>query len=102
MPDMTLWVLNEESRGVRPGEVGTIVVAKRAKITRIAGTLLKIQERYSAIGVDAGDLARVDEGGFIHVINRAQGFLNAPRRTRARGVGGSRSDRHSRRDASEP
>jgi len=101
MLDVTLWVLNEESREVRPGEVGTIVVAKRAKITRSAGALLKIQERYSPTGAHSADLARVNERCLIHIITRAQGFVNAPRQSRARRIGGNRCNRHSGRDASE-
>jgi acyl-CoA synthetase (AMP-forming)/AMP-acid ligase II len=75
MPGVKLRVLNEEGREVRPGEVGEIV-AEGANVTR---GYWKAPQESEGIFRDGtlytGDLARVDEDGFIYVVDRAKDFL---------------------------
>jgi acyl-coenzyme A synthetase/AMP-(fatty) acid ligase len=75
IPGVKLRVLNEIGQEVRPGEVGEIV-ATGANVTR--GYWHAPQE--SAVtfrdgALYTGDLARVDEDGFIYVVDRAKDFL---------------------------
>lgn len=75
MPGVKLRVLNEEGGGVRPGEVGEIV-AEGANVTL---GYWKAPQESEGIFRDGtlytGDLARVDEDGFIYIVDRAKDFL---------------------------
>ena len=75
MPGVTLRVVNEEGREVSPGEVGEIV-AEGANVT--LGYWRAPQESEGTFRNGAlytGDLARVDEEGFIYIVDRAKDFL---------------------------
>jgi acyl-CoA synthetase (AMP-forming)/AMP-acid ligase II len=75
MPGVKLLVLNEEGLEVRPGEVGEIV-AEGANVT--LGYWKASQESEGIFRDGAlytGDLARVDEDGFIYIVDRAKDFL---------------------------
>jgi long-chain acyl-CoA synthetase len=75
MPGVKLRVLNEEGREVRPGEVGEIV-AEGANVT--LGYWRSPQESEGIFRdgtLYTGDLARVDEDGFIYIVDRAKDFL---------------------------
>jgi acyl-CoA synthetase (AMP-forming)/AMP-acid ligase II len=72
---VTLRVLNESGDEVRPGEVGEIV-AEGENITR--GYWRAPEESansFRAQRLYTGDLAKVDEDGFIYVVDRAKDFL---------------------------
>lgn len=75
MPGVTLRVLNEGGRPVRPGEVGEIV----GEGANIALGYWKAPQESQAIfrngALYTGDLARVDEDGFIYIVDRAKDFL---------------------------
>ena len=75
MPGVRLRVLNEAGTAVQPGEVGEIV-AEGANITRgywqAPG---ETQEVFRNGSLYTGDLARVDEDGFIFIVDRAKDFL---------------------------
>lgn len=75
MPGVNIRVLNEEGGEVKPGEVGEIV-AEGANVT--LGYWLAPQESQEIFRNGAlytGDLARVDEDGFIYIVGRARDFL---------------------------
>jgi len=75
MPGVKLRVLNESGEKVRPGEVGEIV-AEGKNVTR--GYWRAPQESAASFRdgkLYTGDLATVDEEGFIYVVDRAKDFL---------------------------
>jgi acyl-CoA synthetase (AMP-forming)/AMP-acid ligase II len=75
MPGMKLRVLNEEGREVRHGEVGEIV-AEGASVTLGYWQAPQESEGIFRDGtLYTGDLARVDEDGFIYIVDRAKDFL---------------------------
>lgn len=75
IPGVTLWVLNDDGRQVRVGEVGEIV----AQGENIARGYWKDTQGSEEVFRDGklytGDLARVDEDGFIYIVDRAKDFL---------------------------
>ncbi|MBX3304862.1 MAG: AMP-binding protein [Nitrospira sp.] len=74
-PGVTLRVLDEQGRDVRPGEVGEIV-AEGANISKGYWQEPKESETVFRNGLlYTGDLARVDEDGFIYIVDRAKDFL---------------------------
>lgn len=75
MPGVRLRVLNEVGRDVRPGEAGEIV-ATGNNVTK--GYWCAPEESaatYRAGRLHTGDLATVDEDGFIYIVDRANDFL---------------------------
>src|SRR6185503_8657983 len=75
IPDVTLRVVNEHGQEVQPGEVGEIV-AEGASITRGYWQASRETEEVFRNGaLYTGDLARVDEDGFIFIVDRAKDFL---------------------------
>jgi len=75
MPGVKLRVLNEEGREVSPGEVGEIV-AEGANVTLGYWSAPQESEGIFRNGaLYTGDLARVDEDGFIYIVDRAKDFL---------------------------
>jgi long-chain acyl-CoA synthetase len=75
IPGVRLRVLNEGGAVVRPGEVGEIV-AEGANITRGYWQAPRETEEVFRNGaLYTGDLARVDEDGFIFIVDRAKDFL---------------------------
>ena len=75
MPGVTLRVVNEEGREVSPGEVGEIV-AEGANITLgYWRAPQESKEMFRNGALYTGDLARVDEEGFIYIVDRAKDFL---------------------------
>jgi long-chain acyl-CoA synthetase len=75
LPGTKLAVLSESGRPVRPGEVGEIV-AEGANITR--GYWRAPEETAASFRegrLYTGDLATVDEDGFIYVADRSKDFL---------------------------
>ena len=75
MPGVALRVLNEAGTAVQPGEVGEIV-AEGANITRGYWQAPRETEEVFRNGaLYTGDLARVDEEGFIFIVDRAKDFL---------------------------
>jgi len=75
MPGVTLRVLNDQGDEVRQGEVGEIV----AEGVNIALGYWQVPEESARVfrnGVlHTGDLARVDEDGFIYIVDRMKDFL---------------------------
>ena len=75
MPRVTLRVLNEEGQEIRPGEVGEIV----AEGENIAQGYWKdpqgSKDIFRGRRLYTGDLARIDEDGFIFIVDRAKDFL---------------------------
>lgn len=75
MPGVALRVLDDEGREVLPGGVGEIV-AEGANITLGYWQAQQESERIFRNGaLYTGDLARVDEEGFIYIVDRAKDFL---------------------------
>lgn len=75
IPGVTLRVLNEAGEEVRPGETGQIV-AEGANVAQ--GYWHAPEESASTFRnghLYTGDLARVDEDGFIYIVGRAKDFL---------------------------
>ena len=75
IPGVTLRVLNDEGREVRPGEVGEIV-AEGANVTLgYWRAPQESEEMFRNGALYTGDLAKVDEDGFIYMVDRAKDFL---------------------------
>ena len=75
IPGVRLQVLNASGIGVQPGEVGEIV-AEGGSITRGYWQASRETEEVFRNGaLYTGDLARVDEDGFIFIVDRAKDFL---------------------------
>jgi len=75
MPGVKLRVLNEEGREVKPGEGGEIV-AEGANVTLGYWKAPQGSEGIFRDGaLYTGDLAKVDEDGFIYIVDRAKDFL---------------------------
>lgn len=75
IPGVKLRVLNETGEVVKPGEVGEIV-AEGANVT--LGYWESLEESQAVFRNGAlytGDLARMDEDGFIFIVDRAKDFL---------------------------
>ncbi len=75
MPGVTLHVLKESGSEVQPGEVGEIV-AEGKNVAR--GYWRAIEETVRCFRggkLYTGDLATVDEDGFIYIVDRARDFL---------------------------
>jgi acyl-CoA synthetase (AMP-forming)/AMP-acid ligase II len=77
IPDVTLRVLNEAGQEVKPGETGEIY----AWGDNICAGYLNEPEASAAKFVDGalrtGDLATVDEDGFIYIVDRAADFIKS-------------------------
>jgi acyl-CoA synthetase (AMP-forming)/AMP-acid ligase II len=75
IPGVKLRVLNEDGREVSPGEVGEIV----AEGANVALGYWQAPEESEGIfrngALYTGDLARVDEDGFIYIVDRAKDFI---------------------------
>lgn len=75
IPGVVLRVLNDSGEEVRPGEIGEIV----AEGANIAAGYWRAPEdtqvSFRDGGLYTGDLARVDEEGFIYVVDRSKEFL---------------------------
>ena len=75
IPGVTLRVVDETGREVKPGEVGEIV-AEGENITRGYWRDPEQSEKTFRNGVlYTGDLAKVDDDGFIYIVDRAKDFL---------------------------
>lgn len=75
IPGVKLRVLNEQGEDVRPGEVGEIV-AEGANVAK--GYWREEDESAKTFRngtLYTGDLAKVDEDGFVFVVDRAKDFL---------------------------
>ena len=75
MPGVTLRVLNEVGQDVKPGEVGEVV----AKGDNVTLGYWNAPEETAAIFrnglLHTGDLATVDDEGYIYVVDRAKDFV---------------------------
>jgi acyl-CoA synthetase (AMP-forming)/AMP-acid ligase II len=75
MPGVKLRVLDGQGQDVRPGEVGEIV----AEGPNVALGYWQEPNESAAVfrngSLYTGDLARVDEDGFIYIVDRAKDFL---------------------------
>ena len=75
IPGVKLRVMDEQGREVRPGEVGEII----AEGPNVAMGYWQEPEESAAVfrngSLYTGDLARVDEDGFIYIVDRAKDFL---------------------------
>jgi acyl-CoA synthetase (AMP-forming)/AMP-acid ligase II len=75
MPGVTLRVLNEAGTVVQPGEVGEIVAEGRNITRGYWQAPRETEEVFRNGALYTGDLARVDEEGFIFIVDRAKDFL---------------------------
>jgi acyl-CoA synthetase (AMP-forming)/AMP-acid ligase II len=77
IPGVELSVLGDEGRPVKPGEIGEIVARGR----NISPGYLDDPQATAAKFVDGalrtGDLATVDEDGYIYVVDRADDFIKS-------------------------
>ena len=75
IPGVRIAVVNTSGKGVRPGEVGEIV----AEGENVARGYWRAPEETAATFRDGklytGDLATVDDDGFIYIVDRAKDFL---------------------------
>lgn len=75
MPGVELKVVGESGREVAPGEVGEIV----ARGENIAAGYWRAPKESRAVfregALYTGDLATIDEEGFIYIVDRSSGFL---------------------------
>lgn len=77
IPGVTLEVLNPDGYPVKPGEVGEIV----ARGENIMAGYWKEPERTAQVlrkeGLWTGDLARIDEEGFIYIVSRKSDMIKS-------------------------
>ncbi len=77
IPGVQLSVLDEDGRDVAPGDVGE-VVASGANITKgYWNDPSSTAERYRNGALRTGDLATVDEDGYIYIVDRAADFIKS-------------------------
>lgn len=74
LAQVNLQVLSESGKPVRPGEIGEIV-ATGPNITLGYWNNPEATNRIFCNGLHTGDLAKVDEDGFIIIVDRARDFL---------------------------
>lgn len=77
IPGVDLDVLNEQGRQVHPGEIGEIVARGR---NIMAGYWNDMEETALVLkkeGLYTGDLARVDEDGFIYLVSRKKDIIKS-------------------------
>lgn len=75
MPGVRLRVLNEEGREVSQEEVGEIVAEGANVALGYWQAPQESEEIFRDGALYTGDLARVDEDGFIYIVDRAKDFL---------------------------
>lgn len=75
IPGVKLRVLNEEGVAVRPGEVGEIVAEGDNVTQGYWGDCAASAIAFRQGKLYTGDLAKVDEDGFIYIVDRARDFL---------------------------
>jgi acyl-CoA synthetase (AMP-forming)/AMP-acid ligase II len=75
IPGVRLAVLNEAGLQVRPGEVGEIVAEGDNVTQGYWRAPLESAVSFRQGKLHTGDLARIDEEGFIYIVGRAKDFL---------------------------
>ena len=75
MPGVKLRVLDEQGWDVRPGEVGEIVAEGPNVTMGYWQEPIESAAVFRNGSLYTGDLARVDEDGFIYIVDRAKDFL---------------------------
>jgi acyl-CoA synthetase (AMP-forming)/AMP-acid ligase II len=75
IPGVKLEVLNASGAGVRPGEVGEIVATGDNVALGYWRERLDTERTFRGGRLYTGDLATVDEEGFIYIADRANDFL---------------------------
>jgi long-chain acyl-CoA synthetase len=75
IPGVTLRVVDESGRGVRPGEVGEIVAEGENVTLGYWREPAETATTFRNQALHTGDLATVDEDGFIYIVDRAKDFL---------------------------
>ena len=75
MPGVILRVLNDAGKDVKPGEVGEIVAEGKNIAQGYWRTPPDSKEVFRQGVLHTGDLARVDEEGYIYIVDRAKDFI---------------------------
>ena len=75
IPGVRLRVLDERGREVAPGEVGEIVAEGRNVARGYWRAARETAETFRDGKLHTGDLATVDEDGFLYIVDRAKDFL---------------------------
>jgi len=75
IPGVALQVLSESGAPVRPGEVGEIVAQGENVARGYWADPAESETTFRRGALHTGDLATVDEDGFIYVVDRAKDFL---------------------------
>jgi acyl-CoA synthetase (AMP-forming)/AMP-acid ligase II len=75
MPGVGLRVVDESGRDIRPGETGEIVAAGESVACGYWGSPKESAESFRDGVLHTGDIATVDEDGFIYIVDRAREFL---------------------------
>jgi acyl-CoA synthetase (AMP-forming)/AMP-acid ligase II len=77
IPGVELRVVGESGAEVRPGEVGEIVARGDNISPGYWQDAQATAERFTAEGMHTGDLATVDEDGFIYIVGRSSDFIKS-------------------------
>ncbi len=77
IPGVTLDVLNPEGHPVKPGEVGEIVARGENIMAGYWKEPEKTEKVLKTEGLWTGDLARIDEEGFIYIVSRKSDIIKS-------------------------
>ncbi len=77
IPGVELRVLNEQGLEVKPGEIGEIVARGENVSPGYLNDPLASQDKFKNGELVTGDLATVDEDGFIYIVDRKSDFIKS-------------------------
>jgi acyl-CoA synthetase (AMP-forming)/AMP-acid ligase II len=77
IPGVTLHVLDEHGREVTPGEQGEIYARGENISPGYYGDPAGSAEKFTPLGLRTGDLATVDDDGFISIVDRRDDFIKS-------------------------
>lgn len=77
IPGVELKVVGEDGRPVRPGEVGEIIARGENVSPGYFNDPQSSAEKFAAGALRTGDLATVDEEGFISIVDRKDDFIKS-------------------------
>jgi len=75
IPGVTLRVMNEEEMDVKPGEVGEIYAWGENISPGYLGNPEESGQKFLKGGLRTGDLATIDEDGYIYIVDRKADFI---------------------------
>lgn len=77
IPGVTLSVLDEDGRPVAPGQRGEVFARGASVAAGYYGDPVGTSEKFTEHGLRTGDIAVVDEEGFIYLVDRRDDFIKS-------------------------